>query len=203
MTLLLVRHGQSEGNARGIIQGQLDLPLTPLGREQAKRVAERLRSEGGSERIVASPLARAFETAEVIGEALGLPIATDERLMEYDFGQGAGLTFAELREQFPASGVGWERGQRPPIPGEEKLDVFDARVAAALTDLLAEDGLTIGVAHGGVIGSALNHALQGGGDAPRLRVRTENCAITELARDSSGRLVLRRHNDACHVAASL
>ena len=78
--------------------------------------------------------------------------------------------------------------------------MFDARVAAALADLLAENGLPIGVAHGGVIGSALNHALQGGGDAPRLRIRTENCAITELARDSSGRLVLRRHNDACHVA---
>ncbi len=120
--------------------------------------------------------------------------------MEYDFGQGAGLTFAELRERFPATRVGRERGERPPIPDEEELDVFDARVAAALADLLAEDGLTIGVAHGGVIGSALNHALQSGGDAPRLRIRTENCSITEFVRDSSGRLVLRRHNDACHVA---
>ncbi len=67
MALLLVRHGQSEGNARGVIQGQLDMPLTDRGREQARSVAERLRREGGVERLVASPLARAFETAEVIG----------------------------------------------------------------------------------------------------------------------------------------
>ena len=199
MALLLVRHGQSEGNAAGIIQGQLDSPLNALGREQAARVAERLRREGGADRIVASPLSRAFETALCIAEAVGLPVTKDERLMEYDFGQGAGLTFAQVRERFPATGVGRERGERPPIPDEEGLDVFDARVAAALADLLAEDSVTIGVAHGGVIGSALNHALRAGPEAPRLRVRTENCAITEFARDPSGRLVLRRHNDACHV----
>ena len=204
MTLLLVRHGESEGNVRGLIQGQLDLPLTEVGRAQAKAVAERLKSEGGADRIVASPLARAFETSQAIARALDLPVTTDDRLKEYDFGDVSGLTVLEARERYP--GWSWlSDGRRtvPTLPGEEGLPAFDARVAEALAELMALGGQTIAVTHGGVIMSALNVAMRMHGVAEaegrRVRFPMKNCAITELDRDSEGRLIMRRHNDACHL----
>ncbi len=198
--LLLVRHGQSEGNAAGVIQGQLNPPLTVLGRAQARAVAERLRAEGGVGRVVASPLARARATGETIAAALGLPLAADARLMEYGFGEASGLTPAEVYERYPDWSGGRADGvERPLLPGEEGMDAFEARVAAVVDDLLASGERAVAIAHGGVITAALSLAF---GDAgARLRFRMENCAITEFARDAAGRTVIRRHNDACHLHA--
>ncbi len=207
MTLLLVRHGESEGNVQGLIQGQLDMPLTDSGRRQACAVAERLKAEGGADRIVASPLARAFATAEAIGQAVGLPVTADDRLMEYDFGEVSGLTVPAARERHP--GWSWLSDQTAPprdrLPGEEGLPAFDARVAEAVAELMALDGQTIAVTHGGVVMSALNVAMRmhGAAEAGARRVRfpMKNCGITELDRDGEGRLIVRRHNDACHLPA--
>ena len=208
MTLLLVRHGQSEGNVRGLIQGQLDHPLTDVGRVQASAVAGRLRSDGGADRIVASPLARAFETAQAVASALDLPVATDNRLKEYDFGEEvSGLTVRETLERFP----GWrwtsERDSSSvQLPGEEGLPALDARVAEVVAELMALEGRTIAVTHGGVVIAALNvsvrmHAATEG-SAGRVAFQMKNCAITELDRDGEGRLIVRRHNDACHLPAA-
>lgn len=200
--LLLVRHGQSEGNAAGVIQGRLDPPLTPLGREQARALAERLRAGDAAARIVASPLARARATAEIVADALGLPLTEEPRLMEYDFGEASGLTPAAVRERHPEwSGGRGDGAERPLLPGEEGVRAFDARVAAVLDDLLALEGRTVAVAHGGVITTALNLAF-GQRGAP-LRFRMENCAIAEFARDASGRIVIHRQNDDCHLRAPI
>lgn len=198
--LLLVRHGQSEGNAAGVIQGRLDPPLTPLGREQARTLAERLRAEPATVRVVASPLARARATAEIVAAALGLPLAEEPRLMEYDFGEASGLTPAAVRERHPEwSGGRGDGAARPLLPGEEGVRAFDARVAAVVDELLALEGRTVAIAHGGVITTALNLAF-GQRGAP-LRFRMENCAIAEFARDARDGMVVRRQNDDCHLRA--
>ncbi|MXX19864.1 MAG: histidine phosphatase family protein [Dehalococcoidia bacterium] len=207
MTLLLVRHGESEGNVEGLIQGQLDKPLTDLGHTQARAVAERLRSDGGVDRIVSSPLARALQTAEAIGAALDLPVTTDDRLMEYDFGELSGLTAREVAERYP----GWSwlvdraDAQRDMLPGEEGWPGFDARIAEALAELMALDGRKVVVTHGGVIMAAMNAVMRMHGAAKaegrRVRFPMKNCGITELARDAEGRLIVLRHNDACHLPA--
>ena len=204
MPLLLVRHGQSEGNVEGLIQGQIDKPLTELGRRQARAVAERLRDEGGTERIVASPLARASGTAEAIGGALGLPVATDARLKEYDFGDAvSGLTVRETLERYPGWSFWNDDASAPLLPGEEGMPAFDARVGEALAELMALEGRTVAVTHGGVVMAALNAAMRMHGVAEpghrRVRFSTKNCGITELDRDPEGRLIIRRHNDAGHV----
>lgn len=207
MTLLLVRHGESEGNVEGLIQGQLDKPLTDLGRVQAKAVADRFNADGGADRIVSSPLARALQTAEAIGSALDLLVTTDDRLMEYDFGELSGLTGAEVAERYP--GWSWlvDRGETPRevLPGEEGWASFDARIAEALADLMALEGQTIVVTHGGAIMAAMNAVMRMHGaaeaDARRVRFPMKNCGITELDRDPQGRLIVLRHNDACHLPA--
>jgi broad specificity phosphatase PhoE len=93
-TLLLVRHGETDWNAEGRLQGQTDRPLNDFGRRQARRLAEQLEGEE-LEAIYSSDLARARETAEIVSERLGLPVELDADLREKDWGTWEGLTAVE------------------------------------------------------------------------------------------------------------
>jgi broad specificity phosphatase PhoE len=93
-TLLLVRHGETDWNADGRLQGQTDRPLSEFGRRQARQLADELAGEE-LEAIYASDLSRARETAEIIGERLGLPTVLDPDLREKDWGTWEGLTAVE------------------------------------------------------------------------------------------------------------
>jgi broad specificity phosphatase PhoE len=93
-TLLLVRHGETDWNAEGRLQGHTDTPLNELGRRQARALAEELAGDG-IEAVYSSDLARARETAEIVGARLGLPVALEPDLRERDWGTWEGLTGAE------------------------------------------------------------------------------------------------------------
>jgi broad specificity phosphatase PhoE len=93
-TLLLVRHGETDWNAEGRLQGHTDRPLNPYGREQAKALAERV-ADDGIRAVYASDLSRARETAEIVGERLGLTVVIDPDLREKNWGSWEGLTGAE------------------------------------------------------------------------------------------------------------
>jgi 2,3-bisphosphoglycerate-dependent phosphoglycerate mutase len=93
-TLLLVRHGETDWNADGRLQGHTDRPLSEFGRRQASRLAEELGDEQ-LEAIYASDLSRARETAEIVGERLGLAVVLDPDLREKDWGTWEGLTAVE------------------------------------------------------------------------------------------------------------
>ncbi|HET8752252.1 MAG TPA: histidine phosphatase family protein [Gaiellaceae bacterium] len=92
--LLLVRHGETDWNADGRLQGQTDRPLSDFGRRQARKLAEELADER-LEAIYSSDLIRARETAEIVGERLGLPVVLDAELREKDWGTWEGLTAVE------------------------------------------------------------------------------------------------------------
>jgi broad specificity phosphatase PhoE len=93
-TLLLVRHGETDWNAEGRLQGHTDRPLNDVGRRQAAALAQRL-ADDGIDTVSASDLARARETAEILAERLGLPVATDPDLRERNWGNWEGLTGSE------------------------------------------------------------------------------------------------------------
>ena len=93
-TLLLVRHGETDWNADGRLQGQTDRPLSDFGRRQARRLADELADEE-LEAIYSSDLSRARETAEIVAERLGLPVVLDPDLREKDWGTWEGLTAVE------------------------------------------------------------------------------------------------------------
>jgi 2,3-bisphosphoglycerate-dependent phosphoglycerate mutase len=98
-TLLLVRHGETDWNADGRLQGQTDRPLSAFGRRQARQLGDQLKDEeladGQLEAVYSSDLARARETAEIVGERLGLPVVLDPDLREKDWGSWEGLTAVE------------------------------------------------------------------------------------------------------------
>ena len=95
--LLLVRHGETDWNAEGRLQGHTDRPLNEYGRRQARGLADELADEE-LDAIYSSDLARARETAEIVGERLGLPVVLDPDLREKSWGSWEGLTPAERQE---------------------------------------------------------------------------------------------------------
>lgn len=149
----LIRHAESEWNARGRWQGQADPVLSERGRVQADALAQRLKSAGFSA-LVSSDLLRARETAEIVARAVGLPLCCDARLRERDLGAWSGLTTAEIQERWPAefTRVQARDPDLRPGGGESIRDV--ARRARGFFEDLAREGSSgrLGVvAHGGVI----------------------------------------------------
>jgi len=165
-TLLLARHGQSTWNAEKRWQGQADPPLSTIGREQAALAAA---SVGAVDLIAASPQLRAFETATIISEAIGIgPVIAVEGLRERSAGSWSGLTRDDILAEFP----GWlDDGRRPDdFEGDDELLT---RVLPAL-DLVAAaspGGSILVVCHGGVIKTIENHLGIEEGRVPNLSGR--------------------------------
>jgi len=131
----LLRHAQSEWNALGRWQGHGDPSLSELGREQAHAVAARL-TGAGIERIVASDLARALETAEIVGKQLGLAVERDALWRERDIGTWTGLTREEIEARWPADYAHFRAHEEHARPGGgESNALLRARGQRALAAL--------------------------------------------------------------------
>jgi len=164
MRLLLIRHGQSVGNAADRIQGLNDEPLTELGREQAQALAYRVRAQYALSAVYSSPLLRARETAEIIAAVLGLEVRVEDRLKEYHPGVVTGMRFEEVQAQYPEVAKRWaEDSWRVPIPGEEGVELFQRRVMAAMDEIVTAhrgDKTVAVVAHGGTLSAYLAGLLE-------------------------------------------
>ncbi len=152
-----VRHGQTDWNAEGRLQGQADTDINQQGREQADRnghVLARLIGRPEEFDFVASPMRRTRETMERVRLAMGLdPFAfhTDSRLIEVHFGTWQGVTFVELEAREPGSTKARRRDKwnfRPPGPLGESYEMLKARVTPWLESL---ERPTVCVTHGGII----------------------------------------------------
>jgi len=124
--LLIARHGETEWNAAGRIQGRGDSALTARGRDQARRLAAFV-ADQGVERLFASPLGRARETAAIVARALDLEPVIDERLVEGSAGVGDGLTFAEIETRHAGALARRDADRwRVALPrGETVADIWD------------------------------------------------------------------------------
>ncbi len=152
---IAIRHGETRWNVEQRIQGQGDSPLTAAGLEQADAIARRLADEH-FDVLVSSDLGRAAETARRIGERCGIPVVTDARLRERNFGVGEGLSYDEIGARYP--GAFSRAGEIDPdvaIPEGESRREFHERVTAAFADLAREHaGQRVAVVcHGGVLSS--------------------------------------------------
>ncbi|MXP62352.1 histidine phosphatase family protein [Roseomonas sp. M0104] len=134
-----LRHGETDWNARGLSQGNVDIPLNSIGIAQAERAAAALRGKEIAT-IVSSPLGRARNTAEAVAAVLGLPVQIHEPLHEVSFGVQEGQPMAGWFDD-------WVEGRFTP-EGAESFAQLRARTAAAINHCLALPGPVLVVAHG-------------------------------------------------------
>lgn len=203
-TLLLIRHGETAWNAAGRIQGQLDVPLSPTGVWQARRLAARLAAEPIAA-IYASDLARAALTAEPLAQSLGLSISFDRRLRERHFGIFQGHTLDEVAARFPAQFAAW-RARDPAwvVPeGESGAQLVERSLAALEEIAWRHAGETVAVvAHGGVLDAAYRHARALAWDAPREHAMA-NAGINRLTASGAPlRLQIVAWGDVAHLEAT-
>ncbi|HYQ30277.1 MAG TPA: histidine phosphatase family protein [Polyangiaceae bacterium] len=172
MSIFLARHGETEWNRIGRWQGRTDIPLSEVGRAQARTLAERVRDCGVSE-IFTSDLSRARETGEIVAEVLGVTrLGIDPRLGERGFGCFEGLTREECAERHPEAWARYRADRRSTPTDAEPQEQVVARMIAALTAVAKSSeraGHVLVVSHGAAIRSFL-HTITGTEPAPLVNV---------------------------------
>lgn len=180
--VILVRHGETTYNVERRLPGQLaGVALTDEGRRQAQRAAVALSGLPISA-VIASPLERARETAEILARGWALPVRTDPRLLDTDVGSWAGALLDELNKTDPAWKAFVEHPNQPPA-GVEGFAAVRARAVAAVEDALrdaATGNYLVVVAHADVIKLILAHYTAMETEAARF-IAIGNCAISALA----------------------
>ncbi|EGV19215.1 Phosphoglycerate mutase [Thiocapsa marina 5811] len=168
-TICVTRHGETDWNITGVLQGWLDVPLNANGRKQAFEMADAFKDAGFS-RVWTSPLSRASETAQIVAELLGLPAPICcEGLKERNFGRLQGMTKQDLSVLHP--GLHADILRRDPachFDEGESMDQFADRVIAALHGIarLNAGGHVLAVTHGWVMDAITRYV----GDLPRTLV---------------------------------
>ena len=153
--LVLLRHGQTDYNLAGRMQGHIDSQLTDLGQAQAVAVAPEI-VRMAPELLISSDLRRAIDTADVVGAATGLPVKLDPRLRETHLGEWQGRSVEEIELAWPGAIAAWRSDPSwAPPGGESRIDVV--RRSTPVVDELDDevpagsDATAILVAHGGMI----------------------------------------------------
>ena len=185
---MLWRHGQTTYNAERRFQGQSDVPLNDVGRQQAARAARYLAAMKPYA-IFSSDLSRASETADALARLTGLPVQLDKDLRERGGGSWEGKTADEIRSQFPEAFASWA-----PADGETAVAVADRSSLAMerIADSLPGGSLAVVVSHGGALGFGAARLL-GIPDDLRAIGPFGNCCWSVISR-RLGRWRLLEHN---------
>ena len=200
-TVYLVRHGETDDNARNVPQGLRDVPLNAHGHAQAAAVARWFQGRAITA-IGSSPLSRALDVAEAIASGRGIEVQRDERLVEFDQGELDGMPLPEVRERFPEFIERW-RTEDPVdlrMPGGETYGEVQRRVVDAIEAFAvsAADGAVVLVSHNLTIKAALCHAL----DVPLAsfrRIRTDLAAVSRLEIEPGRWWRVSLMNEQCHI----
>jgi probable phosphoglycerate mutase len=202
--LILVRHGETALSVERRFSGRGDAPLTERGQAQALATAARLSAmlRGDSVPVVSSALTRARQTAEEIVAMIGRGILTvEDRLVECDFGDWEGHTFAEVRQRWPGELDAWLGSTTVAPPGGESFDQVAARLLPAFEELReshpGQDVVVVGHVTG--IKLLLRHALDAG---PRFlhRLHLDPAGISVVDNWVDGGISVRLVNDTSHLA---
>lgn len=143
----MIRHGETDWNALGKLQGKTDIPLNSTGVRQAEECRDFLKNDQW-DLIVTSPLQRAKRTAEIINEGLHIPLIEMEEFAERSFGDAEGMTREEIEAKYP----------NRDIPNQEERSALNERVMAGIEKINLKYGnkKVLLVAHGGVINAILS-----------------------------------------------
>lgn len=187
--LFIVRRGRTVANAAGLLQGRVDNPLDDEGQKQAGWIAKAL---GPVDRVISSPLQRALQTAELLGQIPRI----DERWIELDYGEWDSRPVADIT---PDEWAAWRADPSFSPPGGESLIELDQRVAAACEEIISEaEELRVAVfTHVSPIKSTIAWAL-GVSEQISWRLNVAQAQITKIViRD--GRPVITAFNETAHL----
>ena len=201
--VIIIRHGQSQGNAEGRFGGHTDTPLSPRGRKQAEATARALASEKFSA-IYSSDLPRAMATASPLARLTGVPLETTDALRERSVGVMEGLTFEEAAEQHPEQYQALLRRdfEHVLLGGESYRQTLD-RASRKLDEAIEQHkgGRIALFAHTGTICILILH-LMGALDSPELKpvwIATANCGIARFDLRDDGFVRVLALNDTRHL----
>lgn len=205
-TVIIVRHGQTHYNAQGLLQGRLDIPLNPVGEEQARRVAHYLKENYKIDALYSSPLQRAFKTGQAIAHLQACPQSAHPELQEIDMGQLEGLSRTETlvthKEYYQQQ---LRDPYSTPIPGGESFgQVYDrvGKWVKANIEVKEQEGKTLCiVSHAGPVRALLAHALGLPGASPTpFRLVTANTGVSTIKFDrQAGQWQVHLFNSIAHL----
>ena len=197
--LILVCHGETEWNAQRRYQGQVDVPLSALGKRQAELVAERF-VDLDIDAVYASDLSRAWQTAQAIAKVSGWQVASEPRLRELKFGIFEGLTFDEAEAQYPDMMAAWLKDFNNTPDGAESIELFTNRIVGLLDDLKKKHNkqTVLLVGHGGSLSEILRVVL-GLSREKRWYLEMEHTSLSEIS-IAEDYVAVQRLNDTCHLA---
>lgn len=204
-TLYIIRHCQSTGNIQHRFQGRYDAPVSPDGEKQLDLLSLRFRNVR-LDAIYASPLSRAFRTAEAVNRFHGLPIQKKDGLLELDVGEMENLELSEIGIKFPEVAKNWD--QSPDLcefPGGETMKEAYVRANRAIDEIVSENSgkTVVVVTHGGVIRNLDARIRTGRIEGMRDGTVFGNTGVSILTVDGEGKLAWKQVNDLSHLPPEL
>jgi len=201
-TIYLIRHGQTDWNKNKIFRGRADVPLNEHGRKEAEALARYLKDVRPTA-CYSSPLSRARETAEIAIRPRSLAIASDEGIIDIDYGKWQGVSDADVRKHYSETHRRWhETPQRVKFPGGESLAMVRRRAMASLDRIRMDnpEGIVYVVAHR-VLTKVMMCAVLGLGNVAFWKIRQDNCAYNIIEFSDKGAVVVVM-NETCHMRAA-
>ena len=169
--LFLFRHGETDWNRQGRLQGHTDTPLNATGLAQAEALTERLRPHR-LDAVMSSDLARAWTTARIVAEGLGVPLISAPGLREANIGEAEGLYWPEVKSRFGETLTErWFTDDDAAFPGGETgLETRTRGLAALRRFIAAQPYRRVGVStHGAMVRQLMKHALPPGSPPAKTR----------------------------------
>lgn len=190
MKLYLTRHGETEWNVHSRIQGQTDTALNETGIRQARELAERLKKERlAIGRIYTSRQLRAYETAQIVAELLGLNVIVKDGLEEINLGKWEGYTWKQVRELFHEEYEDWHENRRYQVPpGGESYQLLLERLIPVLHSIIKEEQEDVlVVTHSAVIMTLLSYIYEKPFEDMVKNFKTKNTEIVMIEESMLGK----------------
>ncbi len=200
MKIYLIRHGQTDWNVEGKIQGRCDISLNETGKMQAELLARGMEGRPVT-RIFSSRLKRALETAKAIGQSQQVGVTVTDGLEEVDFGEWEGMTWEEISRKYPKEFEIWctKPENITPPKGESRPQIYQ-RVRKALERIVSEaEGDVAVVSHGAALAYMVSVMLEKKlGSHDEIIVKNVSISTVEYDRDT-GRYTMLEANDVSHL----
>ncbi len=196
--IILIRHGETEWNAREIFRGRIDIELNETGIRQAELLAEYL-GQVEIEAIHSSPLKRALKTAEVTASYHNLDVETTPGLIDFDYGEWQGLPHHDVKDKYRELYAEWIKNpHRVRIPGGESLDDVRRRAIGVVDNITSRYKGTVALVSHRVVNKVLICALLGLDNSHFWNIKQDVCGITIFTYEN-GRYILTKHNDTSYL----